>query len=70
MGLFNGIALPSCMRVKHHTLLHKYGIIFSVKDEKEMKGWSDNSVNKSSCSSEDWSSAVMGDERLTATSSS
>lgn len=60
VGLFNGIALLSYMRVKHHTLPHKYGMIFSVKDEKEMKGWSDNSVNKSSCSSKDWSSAAMG----------
>lgn len=60
VGLFNGIALLSYMRVKHHTLPHKYGMIFSVKDEKEMKGWSDNSVNKSCCSSKDWSSAAMG----------
>lgn len=42
---------------------HKYVMIFSVKNEKEMKGWSDDSVNKSSCSSKDWSSvpaAAMG----------
>lgn len=38
MGLFNGIALPSCMPVKHHALPHKYVMIFSVKNEKEMKG--------------------------------
>lgn len=38
MGLFNGIALPNCMPVKHHALPHKYVMIFSVKNEKEMKG--------------------------------
>lgn len=55
-GLLNGIALDSYTHVKHHILPRRCVIIFSVKDEKKIKGWKDDSVIKSSCSSKGQSS--------------